>query len=133
MIMYGSLKGTWLMQKLFGGKATLIVTSKSTPLLDMSWGPWLAVGIGITMIVIAKLLPGQDAYHHYTYTIKIKHGNDSIGEVGLVISPSVEGSLHCYLSQYVYRLSRKLSYPSLSNLPGIRFRIFSLSLFVPLI
>ncbi len=59
MIMYGSLKGTWLMQKLFGGKATLVVTSKSTPLLDMNWGPWLAVGIGVTMILIAKLLPDK--------------------------------------------------------------------------
>ncbi|UCH00438.1 MAG: tetratricopeptide repeat protein [Deltaproteobacteria bacterium] len=43
--------------------------------------------------VIAKLLPGQDAYRHYTYTIKIKHENDSIGNVGLVISPSVEDLL----------------------------------------
>jgi len=40
--------------------------------------------------VIAELLPGQDIFHHYTYTIKIKHRIDSIGEVCLVISPSVE-------------------------------------------
>ena len=59
MVMYASLKGTWLMQKLFGGKATLVVTAKSTPLLDMSWSPWLAVGIAITMIVIAKILPDR--------------------------------------------------------------------------
>jgi uncharacterized membrane protein YedE/YeeE len=59
MVMYGSLKTTFLMQELFGGKATLVVTAKSTPLLDMSWSPWLAVGIGVTMLVIAKILPGR--------------------------------------------------------------------------
>jgi len=41
-------------------------------------------------IVIARLLPGEDIFHHYTYTIKIKHRNDCIGQVGLVISPTVE-------------------------------------------
>jgi len=41
-------------------------------------------------VVIAKLLPGQDIFHHYTYTIKINHRNECIGEIGLVISPSVE-------------------------------------------
>ena len=40
--------------------------------------------------VIAKLLPGQDIFHLYTYTIKVKHRIDSIGKVCLVISPSVE-------------------------------------------
>lgn len=40
--------------------------------------------------VIAELLPGQDIFHRYIYTIKIKHRIDSIGEVCLVISPSVE-------------------------------------------
>ncbi len=40
--------------------------------------------------VIAKLLPEQDIFHHYTYTIQIKHGNESIGKVSLVISPSIE-------------------------------------------
>ena len=44
-------------------------------------------------MVIARLLPGQDTYHQYTYTIKIKHRNDPIGEVGLVISPLVEDLL----------------------------------------
>ena len=41
-------------------------------------------------MVIAKLLPDQDTFHHYTYTIKIKHRNDCIGKVGLAISPIVE-------------------------------------------
>jgi len=58
-IMYGSLKGTWLMQKLFGGKATLVVTGKSTALLDMGWSPYLAIAIGIGMLVIAKILPDK--------------------------------------------------------------------------
>ncbi len=44
-------------------------------------------------MVIARLLPGQDTYHQYTYTIKIKYRNDSIGEVGLIISPLVEDLL----------------------------------------
>jgi len=43
--------------------------------------------------VIAKLLPDQDAFHHYSYTIEIKHRNNCIGEVGLVVSPSVEDLL----------------------------------------
>ena len=41
-------------------------------------------------MVIAKLLPGQDIFHHYAYTIKIKHRNDCIGKVTLVISPTAE-------------------------------------------
>lgn len=57
MMVYGSLKSTFLMQKLFGGKATLVVTGKSIPLLDMSWSPWIAVGIGLVMLIVAKLLP----------------------------------------------------------------------------
>ena len=57
MMMYGSLKSTFLMEKLFGGKSTLVLTGKSTPLLEMSWSPWIAVGIGIMMLIIAKLLP----------------------------------------------------------------------------
>ena len=40
--------------------------------------------------VITKLLPGQDPFHHYRYTIAIKHRNDTIGEVSMVVSPSVE-------------------------------------------
>jgi len=41
-------------------------------------------------MVIAKLLPVQDIFHHYAYTIKIKHRNDCIGKVTLVISPTAE-------------------------------------------
>jgi len=41
-------------------------------------------------MAIEKLLPRQDILHHYTYTIKVKHRNDFIGDVGLVISPSIE-------------------------------------------
>ncbi len=41
-------------------------------------------------IVIATLLPRRDIFRHYAYRITIKHGNDSLGEVGLVISPSTE-------------------------------------------
>jgi tetratricopeptide (TPR) repeat protein len=40
--------------------------------------------------VIAKLLPYQNIFHHYTYAIKIKHKNETIGEVVLDISPSKE-------------------------------------------
>jgi tetratricopeptide (TPR) repeat protein len=41
-------------------------------------------------IVIEKLLPDQNMFRHYTYMITIKHKIDSIGEVGLVISPSLQ-------------------------------------------
>ncbi len=41
-------------------------------------------------MVIADLLPGQDPFHHYNYTIIIKHKNDIIGEVGLIVSPSID-------------------------------------------
>jgi len=43
-----------------------------------------------TQTVVAKLLPDQDMFHHYNYTINIMHKNNKIGEVGLVISPSLE-------------------------------------------
>jgi len=43
-----------------------------------------------TQTVVTKLLPDQDMFRHYTYTITIKHSNNKIGEVGLVISPSLE-------------------------------------------
>jgi len=41
-------------------------------------------------IVVTKLLPNQDMFRHYTYTITIKHSNNKIGELGLVIAPSLE-------------------------------------------
>jgi len=41
-------------------------------------------------IVVTKLLPSQDMFRHYTYTINIKHKNNKIGEVGLVIAPSLD-------------------------------------------
>jgi tetratricopeptide (TPR) repeat protein len=43
-----------------------------------------------TQTVVTKLLPNQDMFRHYTYTITIKHSNNKIGEVGLVIAPSLE-------------------------------------------
>ena len=41
-------------------------------------------------VVFAKLLPNQDIFHHYTFTIQIKHSNENIGEVSLVIEPLTE-------------------------------------------
>ena len=41
-------------------------------------------------IAIAKLLPRGDIFHRYTYTIKVKHGYECIGQVDLVIFPTVE-------------------------------------------
>ena len=41
-------------------------------------------------IAIAKLLPRQDIFHRYTYTIKVKHRYEGIGQVDLVIFPRVE-------------------------------------------
>jgi len=43
-----------------------------------------------TQTVVTKLLPNQDMFRHYTYTITIKHSNNKIGEVCLVIAPSLE-------------------------------------------
>jgi tetratricopeptide (TPR) repeat protein len=43
-----------------------------------------------TQTVVTKLLPHQDMFRHYTYTITIKHNNKNIGEVGLFIAPSLE-------------------------------------------
>ena len=40
--------------------------------------------------IVTKLLPDQDMFHHYSYTITIKHDNTKIGHVGLVIAPSIE-------------------------------------------
>jgi tetratricopeptide (TPR) repeat protein len=41
-------------------------------------------------VAIEKLLPNRDIFHRYVFNIEIKHRNKKIGEVGLVISPSVE-------------------------------------------
>ena len=41
-------------------------------------------------MVIADLLPDQDPFRHYNYTIIVKHKNDILGEVGLVVSPSID-------------------------------------------
>jgi tetratricopeptide (TPR) repeat protein len=43
-----------------------------------------------TQTVVTKLLPNQDMFRHYTYTITIKHNNNKIGEVGFIIAPSLE-------------------------------------------
>ena len=43
-----------------------------------------------TQTVVTTILPNQDMFRHYTYTITIKHNNNNIGEVGLVIAPSLE-------------------------------------------
>jgi tetratricopeptide (TPR) repeat protein len=43
-----------------------------------------------TQTVVTKLLPNQDMFHHYTYTITIKHNNNNIGKVSLMIAPSLE-------------------------------------------
>jgi tetratricopeptide (TPR) repeat protein len=39
---------------------------------------------------LAPLLPRGDIFHHYTYTIEVKHGNEVIGELSLVIAPLPE-------------------------------------------
>jgi tetratricopeptide (TPR) repeat protein len=39
---------------------------------------------------LAALLPGQDIFHHYTYTIQVKHKNEVIGELSLTIAPLTE-------------------------------------------
>jgi len=36
---------------------------------------------------LASLLPGKDIFHHYTYTIQVKHVNTVIGELTLHIAP----------------------------------------------
>jgi len=43
-----------------------------------------------TQTVVTELLPNQDMFRHYTYTITIKHNNNNIGKVSLVIAPSLE-------------------------------------------
>jgi tetratricopeptide (TPR) repeat protein len=39
---------------------------------------------------LVELLPGQDIFHHYTYTIQVKHKNEVIGELSLDIAPLTE-------------------------------------------
>lgn len=41
-------------------------------------------------MAISKLLPGEEIFHRYTYTITVKYRNEYIGEVALAISPSVD-------------------------------------------
>ncbi|KIX14962.1 YeeE/YedE thiosulfate transporter family protein [Dethiosulfatarculus sandiegensis] len=58
-MMYGSLKDTWLMHNLLGGKATLVLTGKSVPLIDTPWSPVLAIALGIIFLLAAKFLPDK--------------------------------------------------------------------------
>lgn len=51
------LKDGWLMESLFGGKATLVTTGNSVALLDAPWSVALAIIIGLVMIVVAAKLP----------------------------------------------------------------------------
>jgi len=39
---------------------------------------------------LAELLPGQDIFHHYTFTIQVKHDNEVIGKLILAIAPLTE-------------------------------------------
>ncbi len=56
-IMYRSVEGTWLLEKVWGGKTTLVLTGKSSALLEMGWSPLIAIVIGLAMMWIAKVLP----------------------------------------------------------------------------
>jgi len=55
--MYGNLESTWLLEKLFGGKSTLVITGKSSALIESSWSEIVAILVGVGMIAIAKFLP----------------------------------------------------------------------------
>ena len=41
-------------------------------------------------IVVAKLLPSEEPFHHYDFVIEIKYKNDSLGHVALTVSPSLD-------------------------------------------
>lgn len=59
-IAYGMIKDTWLMEKIAGGKVTLVEAStKYTALTD--FGAPLAIGIAIVFIIVAFLLPSKKA------------------------------------------------------------------------
>jgi hypothetical protein len=45
------------MENLLGGKATLVFTGKSIPLIEAPWSPILAIALGIIFVLAAKSLP----------------------------------------------------------------------------
>ena len=57
MLGYGQLKGTWLLGELFGGKTSIVESSSSTALVGGNWGMMIAIGLGVAMVVVAKMLP----------------------------------------------------------------------------
>jgi hypothetical protein len=58
ILVYGSIKGTWLFDKIAGGKVMLAAGSDKFPaLLPAVPGTWLAAAIGIGFILIAWTLP----------------------------------------------------------------------------
>lgn len=60
MLMYGSLKGTFLMTEIAGGKTTLAMTpTKFQALITGIPGLAVALGIGVIFIAIAFALPGS--------------------------------------------------------------------------
>ncbi len=59
-LVYGSIKSTWLFDKIAGGKVMLATGSdKFSALLPMVPGTFLAAGIGIVLMIIAWKLPDK--------------------------------------------------------------------------
>ncbi|MBL4903094.1 MAG: YeeE/YedE family protein [Desulfocapsa sp.] len=56
-VMYGTLKSTFLMKSLFGGKTTLAQTGEYQALLTSVPGWAVAIIIGIALVAIAGILP----------------------------------------------------------------------------
>ncbi len=58
-VMFASLKGTFLMKSLFGGKTTLVQTGEFQAILTTIPGWAVAIGIGVALIGIAAVLPNR--------------------------------------------------------------------------
>ena len=58
-VRYGSMKGSFLLDKILGGKSTLVVTGESSALVEATWSPYIAIGVALVMLAVAKALPDK--------------------------------------------------------------------------
>ena len=57
MVMFNSFADSYLLEPLLGGKVTLVVTGKSTALINVEWSAIVAITVAFLFFLIARLIP----------------------------------------------------------------------------
>ncbi len=56
-VMYQQFVGGFLLEPLLGGKVALVETGSAAALISSPWSPFLAIALGLAMMILAKILP----------------------------------------------------------------------------